>query len=281
MLTWLLTAVSQQFFHMLRLGKLGQQEVSARLKQVDDIDFPNAMQIIDLLLSHGHAVAIQPHRIAPAKSLHAILRTELRFELRLKAFLETLDLQSLDAQARLAQAHAPRDAYRDWLSESVMRTPANPEPAAVGPQTLRLVTVLLQLMEQTLLHAFALWQDGQRTQASTTWQISGAAMLYLTTLSEFCGTDDPHARGIEIPGATACVAEERFASDIQRVRDCASAARQLAAEAGEPKLRALSQRIADDCDRVAKTAAGQPIAAKLGRSAVFQDFSRARARMHA
>lgn len=46
----MLTAVSQQFFHMLVLRKRGRPDLAARIKLVDDMDFPNAMRIIDLLL---------------------------------------------------------------------------------------------------------------------------------------------------------------------------------------------------------------------------------------
>ncbi|MEO1456036.1 MAG: hypothetical protein AAFV49_00520 [Pseudomonadota bacterium] len=50
LLTWLLTAVSQQLFHMLLLRRRGRQDLAARLKAGDDTDFPTAIRIIALLL---------------------------------------------------------------------------------------------------------------------------------------------------------------------------------------------------------------------------------------
>ena len=280
LLTWLLTAVSQQFFHMLLLGKRGQSDMVARLKVVDDTDFPNAMKIIDLLLVRGEAVSVGSHCIAPRLSTHAILDTELEFELRFAGFLRSVDMQSSEGRERLAQAWAPRDGYRAWLTEQKYHLSASPNRLGRSVEPPELFSSLLQLMEQTLLHAFAYWHEGKKAEASTAWQISGAAMLYLTTLAEFCGTDDPGTPGIEIPGSIIVMPESRFVADVQVVRRCAQAARLLASTSEDSKLQSLGQRISDDCERIGRAKNGEPIEVKMGSSEVFSDFSRARERMN-
>ncbi|MEM8597836.1 MAG: hypothetical protein AAGF76_15385, partial [Pseudomonadota bacterium] len=277
LLTQLLAAVSQQFFHMLLLGKRGRADLAARLKRVDDQDFPNAMQIVDLLLREGAQIRVAPHAVAPAQSTAAILRTELAFERDLAAFLPSLAMRSPEAQERLASAMAPRDDYRGWLVEILRHTPV--DPSSGRRESPQLFSVLLQLMEQTLLHAFANWHDGRTAEVSTSWQISGAAMLYLTALADFCGSDDQASGGIEIPGSTVIERTARFGADLHLVRESASAARRLAEVSDDLALAALCLTIAEDCGRIAGTRNGEPIRAELGQSAVFRNFRRARHRM--
>lgn len=280
LLTRLLAAVSQQFFHMLLLGKRGRSKMVARLKLIDDEDFPNAMQIIDLLLNKGAPILIEPHLVAPANSTGAILRTELAFEEDLAAFLPSLEVRSGEAQERVAKAKAPRDDYRAWLVDTLRQTPADPDASPDVRESPRLYSVLLQLVEQTLLHAFANWHEGRRAEASTSWQISGAAMLYLTALAEFSGSDNHASGGIEIPGSTVADSRVRFHSDIRLVRESAVCAEEVAEASDHPRLAQLCSTIAADCNRIARTTNGEPIDAEFGRSAVFRDFRRARDRMN-
>ncbi len=278
LLTQLLVAVSQQFLHMLRLRRLGHPDMVARVKVVDDLDFPNAMQIIDFLMKMGAPVTVGPHLIAPARFTRDILQTELAFEQGFQAFLQTLEFQSGGAQEKLAQAKAPREAYRSWLAETLGHTPPDPDAQFPVPEKPRLFPVLLQLMEQSLLHAFANWHEDMVEEASTSWQISGAAMLYLRALSDFCGSDNHEAGGIKIPGTAVVDTIVRFDAEIRLVQESAEAARELAETSEDRKLAKLCLKVAEDCDRVVGTRNGAPIEANLGRSSVFGDFSDTRAR---
>lgn len=280
LLTWLLTAVSQQFTHMLLLRKRGQTDMVARLKEVDDVDFPNAMRIIDLLFRAGTPISIAQHVVAPANSTHAILETELAFERDFDAFLQSLDNRSPEGQERLAKARAPRGPYRTWLAEALHQTPAGSCAPASERRGSRLFSILLRLMEQTLVHAFANWHVGRSAEASTSWQISGAAMLYLTALAEFCGSDDQAARGIEVPGSTVVDTDVQFDADIELVRQSALEARLLAENTENRELVRVCLSVAKDCDLVARSTEGEPIQAELGRSGVFRDFQNARHRMN-
>lgn len=279
LLTWLMTAVSQQFFHMLILGRSGRKDLVARVREVDDQDFPNAMQIIDLMLKTGASVSIAPHRVAPANSAPVILRTELAFEQRLQTFLASCEIESVPGRERLAVARAPRDDYRAWLASMIQGVGAELPESGGKTAFPDLYPLLLQLMEQTLLHAFANWHEGQTAEASTSWQISGAAMLYLTALAPFVGSDDPMAPGLDVPGSTIVEREKRFEVDLQLTRRCAQSAGRLSEASEDAKLRRISRSIAEDCERLMRTKNGGSIEATLGSSKVFQDFRRARNRM--
>lgn len=275
LLTWLLTGVSQQFSHMLLLGKRGDNTVFARIKKIDDADFPNAMRIIDLQLSEGATVSVGSHRVAVAQSTHAILQAELAFEQRLKQALQSLEIQTRAGQARLARAKAPRPSYRAWLTETLQQVPSEPVATVTPQASPELLSGLLQLMEQTLLHALAYWHEGKVAEASTAWQICGAAMLYLTAIVDFCGSNVPDPDGISVPGSHVLIGSARFGADIDLVRTCATAARRSLEDCEVPRLAQLCLAIAEDCERITRTRNGERIDAGLGNSRVFHDFRRA------
>ena len=283
LLTQLLVGVSQQFMHMLRLRRLGRSDIAARIKLVDDIDFPNAMQIIDLLTGIGTRILIEPHPIAPARSVKKILQAELKFEMEFEVFLRDLKIKGKAENQRLARAKAPREAYRYWLSETLEDIPTDPcchpDVRDDDPRDAhQLLSALLQLMEQALVHAFANWHEDRIAEASTSWQISGAAMLYLTALSDHCGTDNREAAGIEVPGSTAAPTTGRYDADMRLVANVATAAHSLAATCDDRSLKNLCRKVAEDCERLIQTKNGDPINARLGQSRVFGDFRETRER---
>ena len=54
LLAELLGIVSQQFFHMIAIQRLGQKDAYRRIREVDDADFKTAMKMIDALLPERH-----------------------------------------------------------------------------------------------------------------------------------------------------------------------------------------------------------------------------------
>ena len=51
-----LTAVNQQFIHVLALNRRGYAETADRVYEIDKVDFPNAMRIIDHLVASGQVL---------------------------------------------------------------------------------------------------------------------------------------------------------------------------------------------------------------------------------
>jgi len=83
------TAVNQQFIHVLALRRLGDQARAARIYEVDVIDFPNAMHILDRLAASGEPIGLPAELPEPGQPLTALLQAELRIEDRLQRILAT------------------------------------------------------------------------------------------------------------------------------------------------------------------------------------------------
>lgn len=64
-----LTAVHQQFFHVLALRFFNDEELSAQITAVDSEDFKNAMLIIDLLVGEGLPIALPSHQFHPGSDI--------------------------------------------------------------------------------------------------------------------------------------------------------------------------------------------------------------------
>ena len=60
-----MTAVNQQFIHVLALREWGDDETAERIMQVDFVDFPNAMRIIDYLVETKTPIALASGSCTP------------------------------------------------------------------------------------------------------------------------------------------------------------------------------------------------------------------------
>ncbi len=80
-----MTAVNQQFIHVLALRAWGDDETAARIMQVDEVDFPNAMRIMDYLVEKGTPVTILSEHFTPGTNYNCILLSEQTIEQRLTA----------------------------------------------------------------------------------------------------------------------------------------------------------------------------------------------------
>jgi bacterioferritin (cytochrome b1) len=279
LLSDLLSAVSQQFFHMLLLRKRGERDMFKHLKMVDDVDFVNAMQIIDLLMSRGECVLVAQHSVSPGNSTRSILLSELEFENEFATRLDNLRTSTKAASALVDKAKEHREGHRAWLHDQLGQWPGHLD-AEDRRQDAELISLLLHLMEQTLLHAFAYWHEGKTKEADTAWQISGAAMLYLTALVDYCGSDELENAKIEIAGAEVVEPHLRLDHDLDLVKACSREAHRLAGSVTSSDFARLCLEVAEDCDRVAKVQNGCSIEADLGHSPIFSKFERAVKRMN-
>lgn len=279
LLTGQLAAVSQQFIHILLLGQLGEPQLAAQIVAVDDEDFKNAMRIIDLLAARNATIIVGEHIIAPGASILSMLQSEVRMEKHLNTIIESLLVTTPEAQARVARAKAPRGAYQNWLKSKILTFPKTTAPSQDETPKPALLPILLQLMEQTLIHAFLRWHQDDPDAADTAWQMSGAAMLYLTALAPYCGTDEINPKGISLPPMNYGKVDDSFQADIKLVNRCAEAALNTASGGSCDALRLLCQKIFDDCKCIAATQRGHKIKASLGSSKAFAKFGPIRERM--
>lgn len=278
LLAELLGVVSQQFFHMITLQRLGHDAAYRRLREVDDADFKTALKIIDALLPEPGFFALAAHSIRPEGQVADILGAELAAEKRLAGILDVMVVVVPVARKLVDLVKAPRARYREWLEAELESARDVSTPVAERPEVTALFTHLLQLMEQTLISAMAWHRSGHGAEANTTWQISGASMVYLRELAPFVPRVPSHQ--LVVPTLEILSERQRFFADIGMVRDVMEAAQASAADGHDPAFRALCARITEDCALLLDTELGEPIHATLGYSPVFVDFDRAVRRMN-
>ncbi len=89
-----MTAVNQQFVHVLALRQWGDDETAERIMQVDRVDFPNAMRIIDYLVETETPIGLVSDRFTPGANYRSILLSEQTIEQRLSAAIERLTVRT-------------------------------------------------------------------------------------------------------------------------------------------------------------------------------------------
>ncbi len=270
-----LTAVHQQFFHVLALKAMGEDAIAAHITEVDNEDFKNAMQIIDLLVEKGVPVELGAHRFVPGSDIAAILKAEHEVELRFGELLSELEVETPEAKACVARAAGPRRAYAAWLEETMPSHPSKGTVAETGPALGTLTAQLIALVEQAMVHAFMLRQRSDHDGADTAWQISGAAMLYPTAMVRRGALSS----AVPVPAPVPAVelspsGDDAFDRDIALVRQCAGTARAASEEEVDGAMARLCLRIADECDRISAMAPGDDLPAELGKSPAFASFAR-------
>ena len=272
-----LTAVHQQFFHMLALRQWERGDLLDRIAAIDTIDFKNTMQIIDLLVSRQVEVALPSHEFLPGTDIKSIVVSELQMEKRVASVIDDLDVSDKDGKILVDRAAAPRKDYRDWLESKVdgQEQVASPHVTSDGMATY--IAELVALVEQSMLRAFMLWHSGQKASADNAWRLSGAAMLYGTALVKRAAHDS------WLPTPSTCPevlmtydAQDAFLSDMALTRRCAELGRKVAAEADNEEMRRTCLRISEDCDLILSMKAEGEFPATFGRSPVFESFSTTR-----
>ena len=181
LLRWELSAVHQQFIHVLALRRWGDRATAARIMEVDEVDFPNAMAIADHLVERGQPIALPAAEFSPGGGLESILAAEQAMEARLTAAIDGVACEDARSRALVATAREPRRAYADWLAQS----PTGSAAARTAPDESRApLSYLTAMIDQTVVHAFVHWRKGAPAAADGTWATCGAAMMHGTALVE-------------------------------------------------------------------------------------------------
>jgi hypothetical protein len=269
-----LTAVHQQFVHVLALRDWGEDETAARIMQVDCVDFPNAMQIIDHLVETAQPIALAPGTFTPGTNPHGILAAEWALEERFSAVLDAAKGSNGRTGALVASAAAPRRAYADWLAERLAgadETEPSTDPAAV--QTADAFAHLIAMIEQAMVHAFVHWHRGEAQNADAAWATSGAAMMHATAFVHLFA-----ARGTAPRPGTAPVlriAEDpnmALEFDRQLAERCANVATLAADGCGESVVAELCREVARSCRALGDWRPGEAHPAAATNPTAFASF---------
>jgi bacterioferritin (cytochrome b1) len=273
-----LTAVHQQFVHMLALRQWQRGELLDRITAIDTVDFKNAMQIIDSLVSRGNPVSLPSHSFRPGRDVTSILFSEMQMEQHLSRVIETLDITGEAARAYVDKAAAPRGTYRDWLNAEIAKLgPRDRGEDTTPPSLASFIAELIALVEQPMLHAFKLWHSGQNAEADNAWRLSGAAMLYGTAIIKRAALSGDMPAPAVSPAVQ--MQEDRttaFEADMALVQSCADIGRKAADASGDTAMRRVCSKIAEDCDIILDMEPDGEFPATFGRSPVFESFSATR-----
>ena len=268
-----LDATNHQFTHILVLQHRGQETEAARITEIDNIDFVNAMRIVDHLVAGGSPFTLDEPVFAPGADLPAILQAEKASEKRLLTALERAVELDGEARALAETARAPRADYAQWLQRQSAvaggTTMATTTPASM--QTL--VACLVTLVEQTLIHACVEWRGERPAAADAAWISSGAAMMHLTRLVRL------FAKQSAVPSAGACPAADlrhrpgdTLAADRALARKCAEASRRAAGDCEHPAITRYCGQIANSCEAFALWDGCQPHPDLGTTPAVFHSY---------
>ena len=146
-----MTAVNQQFIHVLALREWGDDETAERIMQVDRVDFPNAMRIIDYLVEAETPISLVSDRFAPGTNYKSILLSEQTVEQRLSAAVEKAACTDDRAQALNSAAKGPREAYATWLVDRLHRENDDEAVATLaGTETAGVMAHLIAMIEQSM-----------------------------------------------------------------------------------------------------------------------------------
>ena len=165
-----LTAVNQQFMHVLALRDWGYAETAERIMEVDYIDFPNAMRIIDYLVQARLPVLLTSECPTPGSTYEAILRSEKALEQRLFAAIEDAVCTDDHPRALISAARAPREAYAAWLTDQLDGSGVDETlEDDLFPESFGVFAHLIATIEQAMVHAFVHWHEGEAKIADAAW----------------------------------------------------------------------------------------------------------------
>lgn len=269
-----LTAVNQQFTHILALRAWGEKDIAARIAEVDDVDFPNAMRILATLVETGAPLDLASASYVPGRTVTGILCAEQAMERRLAAVLAEVQVTAPRARALVATAQEPRAAYAEWLAERLSECntddgdSARPDAAAAD-----LFAQLITMTEQSMAHAFVHRHAGDVEGADAAWATSGAAMMHLTALVRlFAARQDVPAPGAFPALRIARRPEMAEEADKTLAALVAQHAVRAARQTDEAPLAKLCRRIADETAAQARWVPGEEHPARRTNPPAFASF---------
>lgn len=195
-----LMAVQQHFIHVLILKAWADDETAAGITAIDNVDLPNAMRIVDFIVSSGALPklsvdqrSLAEHMPTPGSSYEGIFAAERRLERRLIDALQAGERAVATAGTHEAvhlilDPLSPRESYEQWIQRQIAAGLRSSEPIRrlSDDATSSLNTLFAHLMVvivQGLVHSFVHWHSGQKKLADAAWEVSGAAMMQATKIT--------------------------------------------------------------------------------------------------
>ena len=277
-----LAAVQQHFIHVLMLRVWNEEAAADRIASIDAIDLPNAMRIVDYMVSTGRLPTLANDRRtfagnmpAPGESLNAVFAAEERLDCRLKEVLTSVErgLAPYAGSVPIELVSIPlegRNAYQDWLRHRLELAydgvkpgePANPAKRSLDS----LFANLMVMINQTLVHAFVHWHGGEHDLADCAWETSGAAMMHAASIvnalaPRHVAPDPAHAvmAGDVARPRVAAGPAEASENDSLLAEQCRAAARQASIVQPEGDLAAACGRIESWFDELIRRRPGQKL----------------------
>ncbi len=271
-----LTAVNQQFSHILSLRAGGDTETAARIAEIDDVDFPNAMRIADYLIREGIPVRLGGDRYMPGCARQAVLLAEQDMERRMAEALDNVVPADAMQERLVATARAPRTAYGVWLADELEKNAeSGPAVERPVPEIDELVAHLLASLELSMIHALMHRQAGDNDAADGSWATSGAAMMHMTHLVRFFAREDVTPAPGRYPPIRIAETSDAAPDFEQALADqCATAALKAEAAVESPQLATLCDGIAYSCEELTEWRPGRPHPALQTNPPAFMSFER-------
>ena len=277
-----LAAVQQHFIHVLMLRAWNEEAISDRITSIDAVDLPNAMRIVDHVVSTGHLptlasdhrtlAGIMPNPGGSPTSVHA---AEMQMDRRLGDVLTSVEreLAPYAGSVPIELVSIPlegRSSYQDWLRQQLEHPCDGVKPGELAdPAKLDLDSLFANLMvmiNQTLVHAFVHWHRGTCNLADSVWEISGAAMMHAAGIVKALAlrhvAPDPARAALQGEVALPCVAaapSDALANDHLLAKRCFAAARRAAITQQEADLAATCDRIENYYGELVRWRAGQKL----------------------
>ena len=270
-----LTAVHQQFIHILSLRERGLRDTADRIAVVDNVDFPNAMKIINYLVENKAQIQIAGDYFQPGHNLHEIIAAEIKIERKLTKIIESNSYSNTRLSDLIATANKPRKSYSNWLEDQlgilVSENESNPEYA---PETSGLLGCLLTVIEQAMIHAFIHNLDGKTGLADSAWHTSGAAMMQLTKFVSMFSAQ--HAAPVlrDMPSIRVKYeTDEALQSDADIAGKCAALAGEAAANGDADQVKQYCLTLQDYYAELSNFKTGSPHPAIKLNPPAFSSFN--------
>ena len=269
-----LTAVNQQFIHVLALRDWGYAEAAERIMEVDYVDFPNAMRIIDYLVRARLPVLLPSERPTPGTTYEGILVSENALEQRLLAAIEEAVCTDDHPRALVSAARAPRKSYAAWLTAQLDGSGVDETlQDDLFPESFGVFAHLIATIEQAMVHAFVHWYEGEVQIADAAWATSGAAMMQATEFVHLFAAHRTLPLPREMPALQ--IASESAAGlefDRQLAGSCAREAAEAADACNDIAVADLCRKIARYSLRLSGWKIGEAHPAADDNPAVFGSF---------
>jgi bacterioferritin (cytochrome b1) len=270
-----LSAVHQQFVHILITRHWGARDIADRISEVDNVDFPNVMKVIDHLVGSRTTVQIAGDKFQPGHSIREVVKAELTMENRLVELIDNTSLSNESLSAFVEVAAHPRKSYLPWLEKQLEQLPIdeNPKPD-FAPETSTLLGNLLTVIEQTLFHAFVHDHDGNAERADFSWHTSGAAMMHLTKFVALFSAKQAAPVFRDMPALTISYdAPEALESDAEIAGKCAQLAGNAAHDSADARIKKFCLSLNDYYTELSESDSNKPHPAINSNPPAFSSFS--------